>query len=625
MNSLIPRSALKFAVRGFISLSLLALTSGQNSRAATVTRGPYLQMGTPSSLVVRWRTDVATDSRVRCGNGPGSLTSFTDNSTVTTEHEVLVSGLNPDSLLYYSVGTTSATLAGDNANYFFVTFPPNGTPAPTRVWVLGDSGTANASAAAVRDAYLNATGTRQTDFWLMLGDNAYNSGTDSEYQSAVFNIYPSMLRKSVLFPTLGNHDTAQSTQFVDTYPYFSIFSLPKNGECGGLASGTEHYYSFEFGNLHCICLDSMTANRSPTGTMATWLQNDLAATTRDWIIAFWHHPPYSKGSHDSDTEIELIQMRENMLPILEAGGVDLVLSGHSHSYERSYLIDGHYGLSTTFSAGNLVDGGSGRDLNPYEKPDGLVAHAGAVYAVAGSSGQTSGGSLNHPAMFISLNLLGSVVLDFTTNRLDLQFLDSSGVVRDACAIVKTTLGNSPAAPTGLSATPGNNRVDLAWSASASATGYNVKRSTANGGPYTTIGSNNPDTDYSDLTAVNGTTYFYVVSALNSFGESPDSVQVLATPAAPSPPAAPTSLSARATGKRKINLAWTQSSSAGVVSNRVYRGTSSPTLQLIATIPATTSYNNSGLASGTTYFYQVTDINSSGLESAPSNLASATAR
>src|SRR5688572_25498648 len=94
--------------------------------------------------------------------------------------------------------------------------------------------------------------------------------------------------------------------------------------------------------------------------MLTWLENDLAATVQPWIIAFWHHPPYTKGSHNSDTESDLIQMRQNALPILENYGVDLVLSGHSHSYERSYFIDGHYGLSGTFSSMHQIDSGDGR-------------------------------------------------------------------------------------------------------------------------------------------------------------------------------------------------------------------------------------------------------------------------
>ena len=606
-------------------LCMLLSTISLAASAATVTRGPYLQMGTPNSIVVRWRTDTATDSRVRYGGSPGSLTQFADNPSVTTEHEVAVSGLLPDSQSFYSVGTTATTLAGGDSTYFWNTFPPAGTPAPTRIWVLGDSGTANSSATAVRDAYINATGTRHTDLWLMLGDNAYNSGTDSEYQAAVFNIYPTMLRKSVIFPALGNHDTAQSTQFVDTYPYFSIFTLPRNGECGGLASGTEHYYSFDFGNLHFICLDSMTANRSANGAMATWVQNDLAATTRDWVVAFWHHPPYTKGSHDSDTEIELIEMRQNFLPILEAGGVDLVLAGHSHSYERSFLIDGHYGTSGTFSPGNLVDGGSGRDPSPYQKPSGLPANAGAVYTVAGSSGQTSGGTLNHPAMFLSLNVLGSVVLDFTTNRLDLQFIDSVGSVRDTFAIVKSA-AVPPPAPTGLAAAPGDNRVDLSWNASGGATSYNVKRATVSGGPYTPIATNVATTSYADTTAVNGTTYYYVVSAVNAAGESPNSNQASATPAPPTPPNPPTALAARATGKKKIQLTWVQSTSPNVTQNNIYRATvNGGPYGLIATIPAATSYNNSGLTSGTTYYYVVTAVNSADLESAVSNQASAAAR
>ncbi|MFT5106174.1 MAG: 3',5'-cyclic AMP phosphodiesterase CpdA [Verrucomicrobiales bacterium] len=65
--------------------------------------------------------------------------------------------------------------------------------------------------------------------------------------------------------------------------------------------------------------------------MASWLENDLASTTQEWIFAFWHHPPYTKGSHNSDIEINLVQMRESFLPILESYCVDLVLGGHSHS------------------------------------------------------------------------------------------------------------------------------------------------------------------------------------------------------------------------------------------------------------------------------------------------------
>jgi hypothetical protein len=226
--------------------------------------------------------------------------------------------------------------------------------------VIGDSGTANANAAAVRDAYINYTGNRHTDLWLMLGDNAYQSGTDAEYQNAVFNMYPTLLRQSVVWPTLGNHDGAAANSATQSGPYYDIFTLPKNAEAGGVASRTEAYYSFDYGNIHFVVLDSFETSRAPNGAMLTWLANDLAATNQPWIIAYFHHPPSTIGSHNSDTEIELIEMRQNALPILEAGGVDLVLAGHSHSYERSYLLDGHYGLSSTLTPSMIRDGDGDR-------------------------------------------------------------------------------------------------------------------------------------------------------------------------------------------------------------------------------------------------------------------------
>src|SRR6185503_7077241 len=224
----------------------LQLVGSDTAATPLITRGPYLQSGSPSNITVRWRTDQATNSRVRYGATPGSLNSNVDTPALSTEHEVTVSGLAADTTYYYSIGTTTTTLAGGDANHFFVTSPATGMPKPTRIWVLGDSGTANSNAQAVRDAYLNFAGASHTNLWLMLGDNAYNNGTDPEYQAAVFNMYPTMLRKSVLWPTIGNHDTAGSTNPPLDLPYHQIFTLPTNAEAGGMASGTEDYYSFDY-------------------------------------------------------------------------------------------------------------------------------------------------------------------------------------------------------------------------------------------------------------------------------------------------------------------------------------------------------------------------------------------
>lgn len=427
----------KHARTTLFRLSLLALAV-PSAYAASVTRGPYLQMATPNAITLRWRTDTATDSRVQFGTVQGSLTGFTDNAQVTTEHEVRLTGLNPETKYFYSVGSTTGVLAGNNATTFFQTGPVAGTARPTHIWVIGDAGTATASQTAVYNAYKTHNGSQYTNLWLMLGDNAYNSGTDAEFQAAVFNMYPELLKQSPVWPTLGNHDGGSADSATQSGPYYDIFTLPKNAEAGGTPSGTEAYYAYDYGNIHFVVLDSYETSRSTSGAMMNWLKADLQASQSDWTIAFWHHPPYSKGSHNSDTDTAMSEMRQNFLPVLEEHGVDLVLTGHSHSYERSYLLDGHYGTSGTLTSAHKIDAGNGRvdGTGAYTKHAGNIPHEGAVYAVAGSSGQTGGGTLNHPAMFISLNELGSMILDVDGATLNAKFLNSNGTVRDYFTLVK---------------------------------------------------------------------------------------------------------------------------------------------------------------------------------------------
>ena len=618
------------------------------SASASVTRGPYLQVGTPSSTVVRWRTDAATGSRVRYGLSPTSLSGTADGAGTVTEHAVTVTGLSPDTTYYYSVGTATEALAGGDSTFFFHTHPLTGSAVPTRVWVVGDSGTANASAQAVRNAYVTFTGTRATDVWLMLGDNAYDSGTDLEYQAAVFDTYPAILRQAFLWPTIGNHDTAQSSNPPPTLPYYQIFTLPTNGEAGGLASGTEDYYSFDRGNIHFVCLDSMTSDRSPTAAMATWLRNDLASTAQEWVVAFWHHPPYSKGSHDSDTDAQLAEMRRNINPILEDYGVDVVLSGHSHSYERSFLLDGHYGTSSTLTAAMIKNSGSGRpsETGAYTKPtDGLSPHEGAVYAVAGSSGQTSGGALNHPAMFISLNQLGSMVLDVDHNRLDAKFLRETGAVDDSFTILK---GSAP--PPTATRTPTRTSTPLPPTATpvpATATPTRTPTPTPTPVPATPTFTPVPvtatptRTPTPTPTPVPATPTFTPVPATATPTRTPTPTSTPVpptatstplpptatptTPPTPTPaavPAPPSALSATGISRSRIDLAWTDNS-GNETGFEIQRSKDAVSWTAIASPAANAvAYSDtSGLTPNKLFYYRVRAVNASG-SSAWSNTASA---
>lgn len=177
--------------------------------------------------------------------------------------------------------------------------------------------------------------------------------------------------------------------------------------------------------------------------MYTWLKNDLTNTTEKWTIVIWHHPAYSKGSHDSDSESYMVEMRQYFMPLIDSFSVDAVFSGHSHSYERSYYINGHYGNSSTFDSTQHtvgLDGGrsgrlaeSGAYIRDLTTPS---AKRGLVYLTAGSSGQKSGGSLNHKAMFMSLNQLGSCILEINVDRMDIKFLRENNTIEDSLTILK---------------------------------------------------------------------------------------------------------------------------------------------------------------------------------------------
>lgn len=563
---------------------------GLAAQPAALVRGPYLQTGTPTSVIVRWRTSVASDGVVRYGTAPSQLTETAVQAGVTTEHRVVLSGLTPHTRYFYAIGSAAATLAGGDLDHSFVTAPPPGARVPTRVWVLGDSGTADDAVRRVRDGALVAMRDHEPDFWMMLGDNAYFSGTDAEYQTAVFDTFAASLRRAVLWPTFGNHDAVSADASTQSGPYFDSFSLPRAAEAGGVPSGTEAYYSFDYGNLHVICLDSSESDRSPTGPMVTWLRQDLAANTAEWTIAFFHHPPYSKGTHDSDTERELMEMRENVAPVLEAGGVDLVLAGHSHSYERSTFLNGHYGASSTFGPQFQVDAGSGGETTSgaYRK-DRVPNARGTVYVVAGNAGIGGpfGGPV-HPAMPITVGGWGSLVIDVDGPRLVVRLL-GNGIparVSDVATLIKHAPSGLPDAPAGaVRALAVGGRVALRWDAGGG--GRPLEHVLEAGtGPglrdVAVVGTGRVSTAF-DAQAAPGR-YFVRARARNAAGlgpPSPDTVVTLDASGHAVPPA-PDVLTHGAFGS-VVTVAYSPASGASPV-DHVFEAGTAPGRRDLATIP-----------------------------------------
>ena len=180
-----------------------------------------------------------------------------------------------------------------------------------------------------------------------------------------------------------------------------------------------------------------------------------------------------------------------------------------------------------------------------------------------------------------------------------------------------TLTVPAAAPTGLSATAGNGQISLSWTASLGAASYDIYRATSSGKEGNTpFATGVTALTYPDGNVTGGTTYYYEVAAVDAAGQSPMSSEVSATP--PQLPAAPTGLTATA-GASNISLSWNAVS--GATSYNIYRGTSSGGETFDLNV-ASTSYNDIGLTASTTYYYQVTAVNSIG-EGAKSTEVSAT--
>jgi fibronectin type 3 domain-containing protein len=179
----------------------------------------------------------------------------------------------------------------------------------------------------------------------------------------------------------------------------------------------------------------------------------------------------------------------------------------------------------------------------------------------------------------------------------------------------------PPTPTSVTTVAGNAQVQLAWTGSAVASSYNVKRALSPSGPYTTIGSVT-GTAFTDTQLANGTTYYYVVSAVNGGGESTDSAYASATPTAPSLPA-PTGLVATS-GPRTGQISLTWNKTTGATSYRVKRATvAGGPFTLVKTVPKP-NYTDSKLTSKAVYYYMVTALDAAG-ESLPSGVQSASAK
>ena len=402
-------------------------------------RAPYLQMAGPERMTIRWGTAQIGRGEVAYGDRPDQLSHTQRETKRRQNHRVILRGLKPDTRYYYRVKQADKWLMPQAE--WFRTSPKIGETTPTRIWVIGDPGEPRAHDAVshMTHKWLTAharPGRPLLDFILTTGDNAYPNATNKQYESGFFQPFGNFLKNITVWPTFGNHDARR-------WAFYRIFDRPLDGEFGGLASHDKAYFSFDYARTHIVMLDSEHGDLSRSSPMLAWLKQDLKQTRQDWIIVDFHHPPYTAGTHNSDNPKDsrgrMLRVRENLAPILDRAGVDLVLSGHSHDYERSALIDCHYGNSDTFKPWMIKDKGE-RDADGethYHKAHtGLSPYAGTMYLVEGSSGEGNKPNHLHPAMVVNSAQPGSLILDIQGQTLTGRYLNDRAEVVDTFTITK---------------------------------------------------------------------------------------------------------------------------------------------------------------------------------------------
>src|ERR1035437_1381976 len=329
--------------------------------AATLVHRPYLQNLGADHVTIVWSTLENQSASVQYSTDASFsrsapvepvrtlLSSQTDMGFTFYQYRADLTGLSPGTAYSYRI-IEGGAYATPESGYPFST--PG--PGPVGFLVFGDSGDGSSHQLAVTLQLV----TEHPNFVIHVGDIAYESGTYNEFTANYFEYYYTLMRGVCFFTIAGNHEYI--TQ--NSAPYLALHAPPTD-TVPDLDRGK--YYSFDWADMHFVALDANLldpyfADAQPR--MLAWFDNDLANTRASWKIVFWHQTPYPISQHVGDP-ID-IAARALFVPILERHGVQLVLAGHEHNYQRSKPMRG--GIPAPPGTGGtvyMVSGGGGGVLH----------------------------------------------------------------------------------------------------------------------------------------------------------------------------------------------------------------------------------------------------------------------
>nr|UXE44172.1 3',5'-cyclic adenosine monophosphate phosphodiesterase CpdA [uncultured bacterium] len=360
--------------------------------SVTLTRYPYIQNTRTDAATIMWAASgpadavmVVTSDGVNFRYARPQMRTFTYGEVAPlspfTQFRVDLSELDPATNYIYQLYIDSQLstqggfrTAGDG---------------PFRFVVFGDSGQLTPGQLSI--AQLIAA--EPASFLMHAGDIAYTHGTQENFQHTYFDVYRQTLSSVPLFPCPGNHEYLSGSPAA----YLASYAVP-TGDVPDEDQG--RYYSFDWANAHFVCLDSNESLQralAGQGSMLKWLEADLRATDKFWRFATMHHPPYAGGPNQTDPVCAMV--RQYVVPILEKHGVQLVFSGHEHSYQRT---------------------------RPVRNGAAVLPGTGTVYMTSGGGGAALYYTLGHPLVETATSTHHYLRVDVSGTRLGVTAIDMSG-------------------------------------------------------------------------------------------------------------------------------------------------------------------------------------------------------
>lgn len=348
-----PLSSARRLVRVLAGLTLfLALGFGLYAASpwllpVSIVEGPMIQQARTDGVTVVWFTsrEAPCELIVQTPEGPRSI----ESRSAGRRHVAAVESLAPASRYAYSIRGEGNTLTPDGTA-FHTAKPPGEV---FSFIAFGDSGR------ATREQYiLGAEMSRQpVDFIVHTGDLIYPDGKRRDYQKKFFRPYRELLSRVAFWPTLGNHDVDKDH---DGQPLLDVFELPHNGP-PGLAP--ERNYWFDYAGARFVAIDSNVKPEVLRDRIAPWVRQTLSAPGPRWKFAVFHHPPYTTAKHKPDQSVQ-----QFLAPVFEETGVDIVLSGHDHLYERTLPLRGGQPADDGRGVVYVVSGAGGASLYKLKPP-----------------------------------------------------------------------------------------------------------------------------------------------------------------------------------------------------------------------------------------------------------------